>query len=999
MVKLFHGISLATFIKNLSIKQKLFYGFGMVLIILILLSILSFVNFSHVVDSNKRNIETYQALMDFDRLSQSMTKMETGQRGFLITGDPKFLDSFESGKKDFMLTFNRLIHSLTDPKLKELLNEINDTEEEWHSYAQSVIDLRSQIAKTNGDIGVVIRIVQASQGKQYMDKIAADAGRCKAVELALLRERVRHSNELESQTNLMLLLGTLLAAFLGIFIALQITKMVVGGIRRIVAAADQLALGDVTVTVPTDSRDEVGALAQSFNKMAESIREQSDVAQKIAAGILEVEINQKSEHDVLANSMNQMVKSLQNLILEANLLSQAVAGGQLDRRGDARSFAGAYHEIISGMNDTLDAVTAPLHVAADYISRIGRGEIPPKLTADYQGDFNEIKNSINACIDGLGALVESNQVLQKIAVNDYSQEVSGNYLGVYREIASAINGVRDCLLNLQQLAMNVASGDFGGLEGLKLSGQRSEQDQLVPSFIAMMENVQALVNETLRLSQAAMSGELEERGDAAGFTGEYRRVIEGFNQTLDAIVGPLQDAMRTMQHISVHDYTQTMNAGQYHGMFKTFAAEINAVCTRLLDVQDTIVRVSKGDTSLLEAHREVGRYSDNDQLTPALVGMMQNIHDLIEEVERLTQAAVHGDLAVRGNAAQFEGGYRQIVAGFNQVLDAIVKPIQEASALLNKVAQGDLTDSMQGDYRGDHAQIKTALNETIATLNGLLGEITNTARQGAAGSKQGARSSDALSQGAAEQAASLQEISASITEIATQTRHNASNANQANQLAVNAKDSADTGNEQMRVMLQAMTEINAAALSISKIIKVIDDIAFQTNILALNAAVEAARAGQQGKGFAVVAAEVRNLAVRSADAAKETSELIAGSIKKVEDGAKVAQATAHSLHKIVANVAEATNLVADIAVASNQQASAIAQITIGIEQVARVTQTNTATAEDGASASEQLFNQAELLKTLVGKFQIEAVAAPDYLQLSADGDYAGMMRESLIASE
>ncbi|MFZ5974566.1 MAG: methyl-accepting chemotaxis protein, partial [Bacillota bacterium] len=256
-------------------------------------------------------------------------------------------------------------------------------------------------------------------------------------------------------------------------------------------------------------------------------------------------------------------------------------------------------------------------------------------------------------------------------------------------------------------------------------------------------------------------------------------------------------------------------------------------------------------------------------------------------------------------------------------------------------------------------------------LNDVLSEINSASDQVACGTLQVSEASQSQSQGATEQASALEELSASITQIAVQTKQNAENARKANELSVAAKEGALDGNRQMQAMLESMREINEASGNIGKIIKVIDDIAFQTNILALNAAVEAARAGAHGKGFAVVAEEVRNLAVKSADAANETTALIEGSIRKAEAGTQIANGTANALAHIVEDVEKAVELVGDIACASEEQAAAIGQVHEGIEQVSQVVQNNASTAEESAAASEELSGQAERLKGLVHQFKLK----------------------------
>jgi len=299
----------------------------------------------------------------------------------------------------------------------------------------------------------------------------------------------------------------------------------------------------------------------------------------------------------------------------------------------------------------------------------------------------------------------------------------------------------------------------------------------------------------------------------------------------------------------------------------------------------------------------------------------------------------------------------------------MVSSIRDQAFVVEKIASGDMT--VEVTVRSGNDLLGKKLREMVATNNQILSDINHSAEQVAAGAQQIAASGEALSQGSTEQASAIEEITASMTQVATQTTQNAVNANQANELSVSAKEQAIEGNSQMQEMVKAMTEINESSANISKIIKVIDEIAFQTNILALNAAVEAARAGQHGKGFAVVAEEVRNLAARSASAAKETTVMIEGSIKKVDIGTRIANDTAKALSGIVEGVAKATNLVGAIAEASNEQATAISQINQAIVQVSQVVQTNSATAEESASASEELSAQAMALQDDVSKFKLK----------------------------
>ena len=262
--------------------------------------------------------------------------------------------------------------------------------------------------------------------------------------------------------------------------------------------------------------------------------------------------------------------------------------------------------------------------------------------------------------------------------------------------------------------------------------------------------------------------------------------------------------------------------------------------------------------------------------------------------------------------------------------------------------------------------IELVLDSTLDVLK----QVATAGVQVADGSRQIAEGAQMLAQGSTQQAASVEQLSASLTDIASKTKDNADMADKAAALADTIKQNAEKGNRQMSEMMDAVEEINQASHSISKVIKVIDDIAFQTNILALNAAVEAARAGQHGKGFAVVAEEVRNLAAKSAEAAKDTGGLITNSIEKAELGSRIATETASSLAEIVAGINESAKIVSEIAESSENQSVEIGQINIGIDQVAQVVHQNSATAEQSAAASEEMSGQSAMLEDLIRQFQL-----------------------------
>lgn len=397
---------------------------------------------------------------------------------------------------------------------------------------------------------------------------------------------------------------------------------------------------------------------------------------------------------------------------------------------------------------------------------------------------------------------------------------------------------------------------------------------------------------------------------------------------------------------------------------------------------DVVLNVSSNDeigrvaSTIDKEVREAFRSIEKARLTSEKQAAYQaaEVDKLLVNLERLAQGRLLCDITVTsGDAetAELSMLYSNIAGNLHSAVDAIKGYISETAHVLSEMSKGNLDVEITSDYKGDFVALKDSINGITDSLSETMRGINTAAEQVASGTRQVSAGSQEISQGATEQASAIEELTASLSHVSDQTRQNAEHAGKANTLTLEAKENAAQGNLQMKAMQQAMSEINTSSANIGRIIKVIDDIAFQTNILALNAAVEAARAGVHGKGFAVVAEEVRNLAARSAAAAKETTELIEGSMGKTAAGTRIADETAEALERIVAGVDKAAQLVGDIASASGEQATSILQINRGIEQMSQVVQTNSATAEEAAATSEELSSQAELLRDMVEQFRLK----------------------------
>jgi PAS domain S-box-containing protein len=293
--------------------------------------------------------------------------------------------------------------------------------------------------------------------------------------------------------------------------------------------------------------------------------------------------------------------ALNTMLADAAMLTKAAVEGRLSTRADASKHKGDYRKVVEGVNATLDAVIGPLNVAAQYVDEISKGVIPAKITDTYHGDFNAIKNNLNACIDGLGALQEATSVTQKMAVNDYQKGVEGNYVGIYADLKAGINGAQERIRHVIATIKNVSQGNLEELAAYKKIARRSEHDELVPSLIALMTNLGALVNDAGMLSKAAVEGKLETRADASKHGGDFRKVVEGVNATLDAVIGPLNEVAATIGQLADGDLTAQMT-GRYAGDFEKLAEAVNRLSTQ---VHSAIQQIATNASSLVSSAEEM----------------------------------------------------------------------------------------------------------------------------------------------------------------------------------------------------------------------------------------------------------------------------------------------------------------------------------------------------------------------------------------------------------
>ncbi len=726
-------------------------------------------------------------------------------------------------------------------------------------------------------------------------------------------------------TWILVILDAILALIIGIYLSRNITIP----LKRVVEMLNEFNRGELSTRLAFDRTDEIGQMAKTMDEFAEKLQKFVIGALKsISDGDLSIKIPSQSNRDEIAPVLNKLVENLTALVNETRSLSSAAIAGKLGSRGDTGKFNGGYSEVVKGVNDTLDAVIGPLNVAADYVDKISKGNIPAKITDNYNGDFNVIKNNLNQCIEAVNSLVADANMLAKAAVEGKlaTRAEAKNHQGDFRKIVEGVNDTLDSVINPLNVAAEYVDNISKGNIPAKIVDQYKGDFNIIKNNLNQcIDAVNLLVTDANMLAKAAVDGKLATRADANKHQGDFKRIVQGVNDTLDSVIGPLNVAA---------DYVDKISKG---------------------DIPSKIIDNYNGDFNVIK--NNLNRCIDAVNL-------------LVADANMLAKAAVEGRLATRADASKHWGDFKRIVQGVNDTLDAVIGPINEAAATLERVANRDLSSRMNGNYQGDLARIKDAMNTAVSNLDESLQRVSMTSDSVSDAATQIGSSSQNLAQVASEQASSLEEISATLEEMSAMTKQNSSNADQARQLTQSTVQSAEIGDSSLEKMSVEIGKIKEASDQTAKIVKTIDEIAFQTNLLALNAAVEAARAGEAGKGFAVVAEEVRNLAQRSASAAKNTSDLIEEARKKADSGVAITAEVAVHFKSIVREISRINELVESVSTASKEQTIGIEQVNVAVGQLNALTQQNAANSEESASAAQTLNSQAIEMTAMVNEFEL-----------------------------
>ncbi len=807
------------------------------------------------------------------------------------------------------------------------------------------------------------------------------------------------ANQVSRYLIIIVCIGFVLAIVIGVLLTNSLTRPLNQGVDMM----QELSNGHLGRRLKMDRTDEIGILAGTMDRFADALKGVIGVIQQIGAGDLSADVKNFDDQDEINPAIRQTILSLRGLVSEAGMLSKAGVEGRLATRGDANKFSGGYKDIVQGVNETLDAVIGPLNVAADYVDKISKGNIPAKITDTYNGDFNTIKGNLNTCIDAVNALVSDAGKLSDAAVAGKlaTRADASKHSGDFQKIVQGVNETLDAVIGPLNVAADYVDRISKGNIPAKITDNyNGDFNTIKGNLNTCIDAVNALVSDAGKLSDAAVAGKLATRADATKHSGDFRKIVEGVNNTLDAIVVPLNEISEVLTNLSNLNLSSRVE-GNYQGDFSKIKDNMNNAMTSL-------------DSTVKEVSNVLAKLAIRD-LTIRVVGNYQGDFSKIKDNLNNAMTALEKTVTEINNIAML------VADGANQVSTAsesVGKASQEVASGAQQVAAGSTeTSRSSNDAANNMEQLQRAIEEV-------------------------ARGAQVQATGAEQAALAAQQSQVDIKRIIEAAGNAKSDAQNAGGVALESAaktdemlKSMDRVKDASNITSKNVNALGEASKKIGEIVEAINNIAEQTNLLALNAAIEAARAGEHGKGFAVVADEVRKLAERSAIQTKEIGTLIRGiqegiteavnsmvvGSKEIDTGVGMANQAGVALKSIIgavdkvlyqttevgkvcAEVEKSSSLVMaavenvssvteEATAATEEMAASSTEVTKAIEQVAAVTEQSSATSEELSAAAEEqnalveemtasskeLTNLSNKVKKILGTFKVNINTNDDVL--------------------
>jgi len=452
--------------------------------------------------------------------------------------------------------------------------------------------------------------------------------------------------------------------------------------RNLYKTMHELQLGHLNARCNISSRGFRGLILGELDSLAAYIKYNViGVISKISDGDVSMNVELKDKDDMVTPELKKIISCMRSLSNDTERLITAVSNGNLKERGYTDSYKGSWKHLIESINTLIDKIVTPI---------------------------NEVM-----------------EVTRSLAANDYTHVVNNQYEGTFNELATNINEVRETLIAIQGAVVSVSMGDTGKLEEFQKTGKKSENDYMIPSIIKMMQTIRDLISEIKLLTSESLKGNITNiRGDTSKFEGGYKEIIDGVNNTLDTIVKPIRETTRVLDSIAVDDLTVIPDSSVMIGDFEHLGDSIKQVQSNVLMIQSIAAQISSGDISALEKLKVTGKQSENDQLIPAFTKMMESISSLMDETSALANAAIDGRLEYRSNTNKFEGEFANILNSFNSAFNNMAKPVKEISEVMEKIAAGDLSATVSGEYKGAFSKLSQVVNDTAGTLNSIFSKIS-----------------------------------------------------------------------------------------------------------------------------------------------------------------------------------------------------------------------------------------------------------------------------------